>query len=59
MRCPPERFQVADEKLAAPDRAVSTKSCTVECHPDDRLGKAMLRHATGHMGMVMLDRNGR
>ena len=47
--------QVADEQLAAPDRAVVAESGAVEDRPDGRARDPLLGEARGQVGMVMLD----
>ena len=48
---------VADKELAAPDRSVAPEAGAVESDADDRLLQAVLGHATGQVGVMMLHRN--
>ena len=56
VRRSPELPIVANQKLPAPDGAVGAETGAVERDPNDRLDKAVLRHAARHVGMMMLYR---
>ena len=52
---PPELRVIADQELAPPNGPVGPQARAVERDADHRFIQAVLGHATGHVGMVMLD----
>src|ERR1700722_3515039 len=49
-------MKITDEEFPAPDLAVGSKTGSVKSHPDDFFVQAVFRHATGDVGVVMLNR---
>ncbi len=46
---------IPHQELPTPDGAIRTEARAVERHADHRLIEIILRHATGHVGVMMLD----
>ena len=54
MRSASESGEIADQKLAAPDLAVGAIARAVKSNANDRFAKAIIRHATRNVCVVML-----
>ena len=51
--------EIADEEFAAPDFAVGAVAGAIERHADYLAFDAVIRHAAGDVGVVVLDADGR
>ena len=57
MSGPAEVAVISHQELAAPDGAVAAVSGPVEGHADDRFRQPVFRHATCHVGVMVLHRD--
>ncbi len=56
--CPPETEEISDHDLSAPNLTIRSIACPIERDTNHRARQMVLGHATGDMGVVVLDGNG-